>query len=228
MHSSSFLSSALLRKLCGGGGRFSERGRRVARGCGCLGGRARRARGRNRSRAARALEGDAVARGDAVGEALLDEVVVHLQRVLHLHGFQAPHEFGLLVLRDVLERVHRGHRAAARAAERRVEARAAARTARRGCCGGGLSSTRFKRARCTLVHERRRVEGLVKIGRAETPPTSFPRPSSRPSSRRRRLRPSSRRSPRPWRRRPRPRPGSSCRPARRSSGPWPGARRSWP
>mmetsp|Transcript_5472 Transcript_5472/g.17378 ORF Transcript_5472/g.17378 Transcript_5472/m.17378 type:complete len:126 (+) Transcript_5472:597-974(+) len=89
--------------------------------------------------------------GDAVGEALLDEVVVHLQRVLHLHGLQAPHEFGLLVLRDVLERVHRGHRAAARAAERRVEARTAARTARRGGCGGGLDSgAQFMRARCSL------------------------------------------------------------------------------
>ena len=230
MHSSSFLSSALLRKLCGGGVRFSGGPARRAGAVFWEVARvARRARGRNSSRAARALERDAVARGDAVGEALLDEVVVHLQRVLHMHGFQAAHEFGLLVLRDVLERVHRGHRAAARAAERRVEARAAARTAaarllRRRPCRAQQSSSELVAVRAVEG----RVEGLVKIGRAETPPTSSPRPSSRPSSRRRRRRPSSRRSPRPWRRRPRPRPGSSCRPARRSSGPWPGARRSWP
>ena len=99
---------------------------------------------------------------------------------------------------------------------------------RGGGCGGGLDFelNKVQQTRCSFPQ--RRVDGLVKIGRAETPPTSSPRPSSRPSSRRRRLRPSSRRSPRPWRRRPRPRPGSSCRPARRSSGPWPGARRSWP
>ena len=138
MHSSSFLSSALLRKLCGGGG-FGFL-REVGASRGAVFWEVRRARGQNSSRAARALEGDAVARGDAVGEALLDEVVVHLQRVLHLHGLQAPHEFGLLVLRDVLERVHRGHRAAARAAERR----AAARTARRGRRGAAAAEEAYK------------------------------------------------------------------------------------